>query len=250
MAVSLILPAKNKIGICAHSYEGGALCFITACREGSALMGPHMHPGIILSAIPMGLSMPAWESDNYDEIAKNLSEGINEVAKAGADFFICPDNTAHIVLENIIDNLPIPGLHIGDVVCQEIIAGGWKKVGLLGTTWTMNGPVYASALERNGLLKIIPPEHIRTQINTAIFEELCQGIFTQNTVDIFVGAIEYLKENGAECVILGCTEIPLIINKENSSLPILDSTRLLAKSAVKLSLSDSITLESGWLKPL
>ncbi len=111
----------KKIGICAHSYEGGALCFLTACREGARLLGPHMHPNIVLSAIAMGLSMPAWESDNYKEIAGHLCDGVKEVEKSGADFFICPDNTAHIVLEQIIGSLALQGLHIADVVCQEIL---------------------------------------------------------------------------------------------------------------------------------
>src|SRR5258706_10117309 len=100
----------KKIGICAHSYEGAALCFLTACREGAIQLGPHMHPDIILSAVPMGLSMQAWESNDFDGVAQFLHEGVDQVAKGGADFFICPDNTAHLVLEKIISDLPIPGL--------------------------------------------------------------------------------------------------------------------------------------------
>lgn len=238
----------KKIGICAHSYEGGALCFITACREGAVTMGPHMHPNIILSAIPMGLSMNAWEFDNYDEIALHLQNGVNQISKSGADFFICPDNTAHIVLEKIISKLPIPGLHIADVVCQEIINQKWTKVGLLGTNWTMNGTVYKNILKAKNVTVIAPQEPIKTKINDAIFEELCQGIFNKKTIDFFIDAIEGLKEDGAQCVILGCTEIPLIINPNNSPLPILDSTRLLAKYAVKLAISKVKIPNNGWIK--
>ncbi|MEM8567915.1 MAG: amino acid racemase, partial [Bacteroidota bacterium] len=224
----------KRIGICAHSYEGGALCFLTACREGARLLGPHMHPNIVLSAIPMGLSMPAWESDNYEEIARHLTNGVKELEKSGADFFICPDNTGHIVLEKIINSLPLPGLHIADVVCQKILDYKWRKVGLLGTKWTMTGTVYSSAFTKNGLDRLIPNEDVRTKINQVIFDELCQGIFKPNTIDYFIRTIEDLKNMGAECVVLGCTEIPLIINKENSPLPILDSTRLLAQKAVQI----------------
>ena len=130
------MKTERTIGICAHSFEGGALCFLAACRERASLLGPHMHPNIILSAVPMGSSMPAWESDDHDEVARHLKDGIEQVAKAGANFFIFPDNTAHIVLEKIVADLPIPGLHIAGVVCREIDAHGWKKVGLLGTNWT------------------------------------------------------------------------------------------------------------------
>lgn len=240
----------KKIGICAHSYEGGSLCFITACREGAKLMGPHMHPNIILSAIPMGLSMKAWESEDYIEIAKYLKEGINQIAKSGADYFLCPDNTAHIVLEQIIEELPIPGLHIADVVCQEIIKNNWKKVGLLGTKWTMGGTVYPKILEENDLFVITPNEATKQKINDSIFDELCQGIFTAKTSELFIESIDNLKKEGAECVILGCTEIPLIINSNNSPLPILDSTRLLSKYAVKLAIMDVDMTEKGWIKEL
>lgn len=239
----------KRIGICAHSYEGAALCFLTACREGARLLGPHMHPNIVLSAIPMGLSMPAWESDNYQEIAEHLSNGVNEVTKSGAEFFICPDNTGHIVLEKIIHTLPIPGLHIADVVCQEILDNNWGKVALLGTKWTMTGMVYSNAFMKNGLERFIPDEPDRTKINNAIFEELCQGVFESDTIDHFIRTIESLKNMGAECVVLGCTEIPLIIDSENSPLPILDSTRLLAEKAVQLALTEIELSENGWINP-
>jgi aspartate racemase len=238
----------KTIGICAHSYEGGALCFLSACREGISLPGLHMHPPIILSAVPMGLSMPAWDADNLDGVAVFLTEGVEQLAKAGADFFICPDNTAHLVLERIISELPLPGLHIAEVVCKEIVVHGWKKVGLLGTNWTMNGTVYAHALAFHGLEKLVPDEPTRNFIHQAIFDELCMSIFNPNTVNGFISAIDSLKKEGAECVILGCTEIPLIITPENSPLPVLDSTRLLAKYAVGVALNDQPLLKSGWIK--
>src|SRR5678816_254342 len=245
----LWLNQKMKtIGIVAHSAEGAALCFLTACREGGVQLGPHMHPPIVMSAVPMALSMPGWETGNHADVAKFLSQGVEMVADAGADFYVCPDNTAHIVLEQIASDLPVPGLHIAEVVCREIATRGWKRVGLLGTKWTMTGPVYARALEQRGLERIVPDEPVREQLNTAIFDELCQAIFNAETTQLFVNAIEDLKARGAECVILGCTEIPLIVTEANSPLPVLDSTRLLAKYAVKEATSDRpIEIQSGWL---
>ena len=227
----------KRIGIVAHSAEGGALCFITACREGQRGLGPHLHPEIVVSAIPMGLSLPGWESGNHDAVARELRRGVEQVAAAGADFFICPDNTAHIVLERLAGTLPIPGLHIADVVCHKMQAAGWRAAGLLGTTWTITGPVYAEALQRRGLRRLVPSDASREQINRAIFEELCQGTFLPSTTDMFLDAIRDLAAAGADCAILGCTEIPLIINEENSPLPVLDSTRLLATYAVREALS-------------
>jgi aspartate racemase len=195
----------------------------------------------------MGLSMPSWKANDYVEIAKHFKNGVDQIAAAGADFFICPDNTGHIVLEKIINELPIAGLHIAEVVRHEIIGNGWKKVGLLGTTWTMKGPVYLNALSARNLKTIVPDENTMGAINDSIFDELCQGVFKQETVELFQNAIIELKAKGAECVILGCTEIPLIINATNSSLPILDSTRLLAKYAVKLAIENRSFPHNGWI---
>ncbi len=238
----------KTVGIVAHSFEGAALCFLTACREGAVHLGPHMHPNIVMSAVPMALSLPGWEANDYPAVGKLLAEGVQMVADAGADFYVCPDNTAHIILEQIAGDLPIPGLHIADVVCHELSKHGCKHVGLLGTRWTMTGPVYENALKRHGLERLIPGESTREQLNTAIFDELCLGVFNASTTNNFLGAIEDLKSRGAECVILGCTEIPLIVTPENSPLPTLDSTRLLAKYAILEALSERpITTSSGWL---
>lgn len=238
----------KTIGIVAHSAEGATLCFHTACREGAVHLGPFMHPTIVMSAVPMALSMEGWRTGDYSIVAKFLSQGVQQVADAGADFYVCPDNTAHLVLEQIAADLPIPGLHIADVVCREITSQGWKHVGLLGTKWTMTGPVYANALEKHGLQRSIPEEPVREKLNNAIFDELCQGIFRTETTELFRGAIDDLRSRGADCVILGCTEIPLIITPENSPLPTLDSPRLLAKHAVLEAMSEQpIDIKSGWL---
>ncbi len=235
------------VGIVAHSYEGGALCFLSACQVGAAKLGAHMHPDMVLSAIPMGKSMAAWEQDDYVTVGKYLAQGVQQVSDAGADFFVCPDNTAHLALEPVVDELPIPGLHIAQVVCHEIDRRGWHQVGLLGTKWTMHGTVYPDAMRAHGQRKLIPAEAAIQRINDAIFEELCQGVFVPETVDYFIETIKQLKEEGAECVVLGCTEIPLIIHGENSPLPVLDSTRLLAAYAVDLALSQKAVPATGWI---
>ena len=250
MPIAAETNSTKIIGIVAHSAEGGALCFITACREGSKLMGEHMHPEIVLSAVPMALSMPGYLNDDHDVVAEQLAKGVQQVADAGADFYICPDNTAHIILEKIADRLPLPGLHIAQIVCRKIARNGWKRVGLLGTKYTMTGPVYENALNSLGLERLTPNEAAREKLDDAIFDELCNGVFEESTTQLFVDAISDLQSRGAECVILGCTEIPLIITPENSPLPILDSTRLLAEYAVRAALDRTpIQISTGWLEP-
>ena len=238
----------KTLGIVAHSAEGGALCFLTACREGAVHLGPHMHPTIVVSAVPMGLSMEGWQTGDHSTVARFLAQGVQQVVDAGAHFYVCPDNTAHIVLEQIAADLPIPGLHIAEVVCREIATHGWKHVGLLGTKWTMTGPVYDKALQERGLECLVPDEPMREQLNDAIFDELCHGIFNTRTTKLFLQAIDDLQARGAECVILGCTEIPLIITSANAPLPVLDSTRLLAKHAVREACNERpIAIKAGWL---
>jgi aspartate racemase len=238
----------KRIGIVAHSAEGGSLCFITACREGQKILGAHMHPEIVVSAVPMGLSMPGWDSDDHALIGRYLRKGVEQVAAAGADFFICPDNTAHIILEEIASTLPIPGLHIADVVSREMADRGWRTAALLGTRFTMTGTVYPNALRRHGLDRIVPDDATRARIDHAIFEELCQGVFSEDTTAFFVRAIESLGVSGADCAILGCTEIPIIISEANSPLPVLDSTRLLATYAVREAIADrAAPNEGGWI---
>jgi len=112
----------------------------------------------------------------------------------------------------------------------------------------MTGPVYEHALRKRGCERLIPDDTTREQLNAAIFDELCLGIFNESTTNLFLGAIDDLKSRGAECVILGCTEIPLIVTEENSPLPAVDSTRLLAKYAVREAVSERpVTVKSGWL---
>jgi aspartate racemase len=238
----------KRIGIVAHSAEGAALCFLTACREGQRQLGAHMHPEIVMSAIPMGVSMPGWEANDFDAVAPHLRRGVEQVAAAGADCFVCPDNTAHLVLETIADSLPIPGLHIAEVVASEMASNGWRKAALLGTRWTMNGPVYPEMLRRYGLTRLVPDDETRETLNRMIFEELCQGEFRAETTALFIEAIRELGEQGADCAILGCTEIPLIITEQNSPLPVLDSTRLLATRAVSLAITDEPwSVQGNWI---
>jgi aspartate racemase len=127
-------------------------------------------------------------------------------------------------------------------------SSGWRTAGLLGTEWTMSGPVYADALRRRGLGRVVPDAARRAQIHRAIFEELCRGEFLAPTVEMFRQAIGELGAAGADCAILGCTEIPLIIHEGNSPLPVLDSTRLLARQAVVEAISGrSLHVEDGWI---
>ena len=226
------------IGILAHSAEGATLCYRTVWLEGIRRMGAHNHPQITLTGVAMHHAMPAWQKGDLDALRRLFADDVDRLAAAGADFFILPDNTAHIALEAAGEPFALPGLHIGEVVAERAAADGRRKVGILGTEWTMSGPVYPGALGRRGLDWEIPGAEDRKIVHDIIFDELCLGQFTETSRQAYVRIIDKLEGEGCDSVALVCTEIPLLITADISPLPILDSTRLLAAAAVETSLGE------------
>lgn len=229
----------RHIGILAVSADGAALCFLSAVREAARRMGLHDHPPMTLSILPMAASMDAFATD-LDFVRNRLMTTARSLAAAGCDFFICPDNTAHQALERPGEPFPIPGLHIAEVVCARAGADGRRRLGVMGTRWLMEGPVYTAAAARHGLASVIPGPERRAWIDRAIFEELCAGEIRDETRAGFVAAIRELQAEGCDAVVLGCTEIPLIVSDADSPLPSLPSTHLLAKAAVDAALDPAI----------
>jgi aspartate racemase len=228
----------KHVGILAHSFEGAALCFRTACLEGVKRLGAHMHPQITMTCSAMALVLDAWERAANAELHEFFREDAAKLAAAGADFFVCPDNTAHIALESEGEPFPISGLHIGEVVAEEAERRGFRKVGILGTKWTMTGPVYPGALSRRGIAWAVPDETDRKTVDDIIFQELCLGVIRDESRSAYGRIIGKMADEGCDAVALVCTEIPLLVSDETSPLPTLDSTRLLAKAAVEVALGE------------
>jgi aspartate racemase len=228
----------KHIGILAHSSVGATLCYRETCLEGMRKLGPHRHPEITLTGVAMHHMMDAWERGDLVALRAMFMADAQKLAAAGADFFVCPDNTAHIALESEGEPFPIPALHIGEVVAEQALREGRKKVGILGTNWTMTGPVYPGALGRRGLEWAIPDEAHRAIVHNVIFDELCLGVFTAESRDAYVRIIDELAGQGCDAVALVCTEIPLLVTDESSPLPTLDSTRLLARAAVEVAIGE------------
>lgn len=224
------------IGILAHSAEGATLCYRTMWLEGIAHMGPHNHPEITLTGVAMHAAMDAWEAGDHSAVRALFLADAGKLAAAGADFFVLPDNTAHIALEAPGEAFPIPCLHIGEVVADAAARDGRERIAILGTEWTMAGPVYRQALARRGLGWEIPDPADRAEIHRIIFDELCLGEVKDSSRDVYRAIIARLAERGCDAAALVCTEIPLLVTAESSPLPILDSTRLLAAAAVEVAL--------------
>jgi aspartate racemase len=226
------------IGIVAHSAEGATLCYRTIWMEGIRRLGAHNHPEITLTGVPMHHSLEAWARGDHQFLRGMFASEIAKLAAAGADFFVLPDNTAHIALETPGEPFPLPGLHIAEVVAERAVRDGRRRIGILGTEWTMNGPVYRGALARRGLEPVVPDEADRRLIHGVIFDELTLGIFRDESRAEYVRIIRELAGRGCDAVALVCTEIPLLITPDVSPLPTLDSTRLLASAAVEVALHE------------
>jgi aspartate racemase len=179
--------------------------------------------------------------DDWDGVASLMVSSAKKLAAAGADFAICPDNTVHRSFEKVIERSPIPLISITETVAKECQSKGYEKVGVLGTKYTMQGPLYRRTLSKLKIETIVPDENDQESINSIIFDEMVRGKITESSSKTIKEVIRKLKDSGCEAVILGCTEIPLFVDSKNSTLPVVDSTRLLARKALKYSLEKSCT---------
>ena len=222
----------EHIGIVAGSAEGAALCYRTICLEAPALMGEHNHPEITMNSVPLAEHMRHIRANDWEALADILVQSAHKVAQAGATFAICPDNTYHRAFKYLLPKSPIPWIHIAEAVAQEANRWDYKRLGILGTKYLMEGDVYPDALNEFNIANEIPGEEDREKINNIIFKELVNGVFPERSRLYFNEVTEKLKTCGCDAVVLGCTEIPLIVRPDDSPLPTLDSTRLLARAAL------------------
>ncbi|MFA5994170.1 MAG: aspartate/glutamate racemase family protein [Parcubacteria group bacterium] len=174
---------------------------------------------------------------NWDEATKLMIDAAQRLEKGGADFVVICTNTMHKMAEDVQHNIQIPLLHIADATAEKIKKAGLKKIGLLGTKFTMEEDFYKGRLiNKYGLEVVIPDDQDRQIVHDVIYNELCLGGINQSSKDQFIGIINKLVDNGAEAVILGCTEIPLLVQQKDVAVRLFDTTRIHAESAVELSL--------------
>jgi aspartate racemase len=174
---------------------------------------------------------------DIEGVGELMLTSARKLAGAGADFLICPDNTIHQAFSYVAPRSPLPWLHIAEVVAMAAAERGYKRLGLTGTRWLVNSAVYPEKLEVRGLQCVRPDALQRDEIGRIIMDELVYGIAKPESIAYFQSVIHGFKEQGCDAVILGCTEIPLIVNDGNSALPTLDSTRLLARAALRRAVS-------------
>jgi len=235
----------HHIGIVACSAEGAALCYRTICVEGATLLGPHAHPEVSMHTPSLAEYVQCLDRDDWPGVGALMLASANKLAQIGADFLICPDNTLHQALPYVEPRSPRPWLHIAEVVAAEAIDRGLRCLGLIGTRWLVDSEVYPDKLTPRGLRYVRPNAAEREEINRIIMDELVCGVFKPEAIAYHQRVIGGMKDAGCDGVVLGCTEIPLIMNDANSPLPTLDSTRLLARAALRRAVEATNTTPSA-----
>ena len=221
------------IGIVGCSAEGAALCYRTICAKGAQLLGAHAHPEITMHTHSLAAYVARIGRGDWEGVADLMVDSAAKLERAGADFLICPDNTIHQAMDIVEPRSPLPWLHIAEVVSAEAAERGYRRLGLLGTRWLIESDVYPEKLAKHGIGYLRPTEDEGREIDRIIMDELVYGVFRPESVTYQQLVIRRMKDEGCDAVVLGCTEIPLIIGNKNSPLPTLDSTRLLAWAALR-----------------
>ena len=223
----------QHIGIVACSAEGASLCYRTICTEGNGTA----HPEVSMHTPPLAETMKCIDRDDWAGVAEIMLASAWKLASIGADFLICPDNTLHRALPHVLQRSPLPWLHIAEIVAADAVARNFRRVGITGTRYLVESDVYPMKLKSRGIDFLLPEAEEREEINRIIFEELIFGVFKPEAIAYFQQVMSRMKREGCDAVVLGCTEIPLIMNDANSPLPTLDSTRLLARAALRRAMS-------------
>jgi aspartate racemase len=223
----------KHIGIVACSAEGAALCYVTICTEAVERMGRHNHPEVSVHTHPLARYMTPIEAGQWRAVADLMLDSARRLAKIGADFLISPDNTIHQAMPLVVPESPLPWLHIADEVMAAARAGGYRRLAVLGTRFLMEGPVYRDACMRAGLEMLVPNAVDRFEINRIIFDQLVSGNFLPESRGFFNDVMDRMKARRCDAAVLGCTEIPLLVDPAAAPLPTLDSTRLLARAAIR-----------------
>ncbi|HEY1209882.1 MAG TPA: amino acid racemase [Terracidiphilus sp.] len=235
----------SHIGIVACSAEGASLCYRTICVEGAQLLGPHDHPEVSMHTYSLAEYMKCIRRGDWQGVGELMLSSADKLARTGADFLICPDNTIHQAFPYIESRLKLPWLHIAEVVAAHAAERGFRRIGITGTRWLVESEVYPEKLTARGLTCVRPNADELEAMNRIIFEELVYGVFKPESLNYFQRVLHRMKDEGCDAVILGCTEIPLILNDLNSPLPTLDSTRLLARAALRRAFEGPASYSGG-----
>jgi len=240
----------QHIGIVGCSAEGAALCYRTICIEGAALLGPHAHPEVSVHTPSLAHYTACLERGDMEGVGDLMLASAEKLAAIGADVLISPDNTIHQAFAYVEPRSPLPWLHIAEVVADEAVKRGFDRLGLLGTRWLVASEVYPERLAARGLGYLRPTDAEREEIHRIIVDELVYGVFKPEAIAAHQRVMQRMKDEGCDAIVLGCTEIPLLMHDGNSPLPTLDTTRLLARAALRRAVEEASHTTSASVSPV
>ena len=197
------------------------------------MLGPHAHPEVSMHTPSLANYVACLNQGDIEGVGELMLASARKRASAGADFLICPDNTIHQAFPYVESRSPLPWLHIAEEVASVASQRGYKRLGITGTSWLVDSAVYPDKLAEKSLQCLRPSDKQRDEMSRIIMDELVYGVATAAATAYFQSVIQSFKKQNCDAVVLGCTEIPLVVNDANSALPTLDSTRLLARAALR-----------------
>lgn len=222
------------IGIAGVTIPGAADCMLQINRFANQYFHEHHHPNIILDQPDFGVIHQAQNLNQWDIVEEKLTETINRLENSGAQFAIIPANTVHKVISGIQTKTRIPVINMLEVVSEECARLYFKRVGIMGTRWTMNDHLYQDFLRKHNIIEVIPSDENQQIIQQAIFSQLIPtGVVDQKAIQQLLEVVECLKRDSCDAIVLACTELPLVLNVQNCKLPVLDTTAILAKAATE-----------------
>lgn len=226
----------KTIGIVAVTAEGAALCYRTIVSESARYLPAEVHPRIVLDNPSLHTINERLRQRDWSGVAALVGESARRLGSIGAELIVMPANAPHYAATAIAAACPVPFLSIVDVTVAACVTRGYARVGILGIGLTMSDGLYEGPLLNHGIEPIRPDEREQAQVNAVIFEQIIPARVTADGVGEVLRVIAGLAERGAEAVILGCTELPIVVTERNSPLPAIDTTRLLAKAALERAL--------------
>jgi len=202
------------------------------------LYGNHGYPECIVYGVSFQKYEDWMNADDWDSIEKDLLKGLKTLKKAGADFAVIATNSMHLVFDKLQAQIDIPLISIVDAAAESVIDAGMKKIGLIGTQFTMNRPFYREGLKKHGIDVIIPGKEDQDYILKVLWEELSLGILKEESRQGYLKIINKLVSQGAEGIVLGCTEIPLLIRQQDTEVKVFDTATVHAEKALQYAIQD------------
>lgn len=228
-----VVRMPKTIGIVAVTAEGAALCYRSIVVESASYLPPEVHPPIALYNPSFHVIDECLRRRDWPEVAAVVGDAVRKLVAIGAELIVMPANATHYAAARIAAECPVPFLSIVQVSVAECEARGYRRVAVLGIGLTMSDGLYEGPLRERGIEPILPTTEEQAIVNAVIYEQIIPARVTRQGTRRVLDVIARLRERGAEAVILGCTELPIVVTERNSPLPFIDTTRLLARKALE-----------------